>query len=1532
MKSNTLRHSIAILLSLITVISIMSVPLTASARYTDEDIENKISYHDLNCREDDCDCLEPENNKFAVVSPRSETNTYDDYILVDTYQNVQKYFDEQGWTDGLPIVPPTWIKAEKFMRYTPYADNDIVASVNDRSVTAYQVAANAIMSGCSAEYLPVCIAFVEALGDTEYLDSLRSGELTPMMYVNGPIARQLGIDNGQGMTTEECNIAIARFMELALINLAGIERTNSFGNVQPLVFSEDEQNCINIGWDPHHVEAGYDLNDNVITATSFAMWGNNITPATDLPEEIMKVIAWDITEKNLGGLGGASAQDNADAKRTILITPSVAQALAKKYQTKDALENALVENARRPLWMRTYAYYYTNVGTNLIGSKSFSDVYDELKAIPSEDAKLTASPSWMNGITYANIDTVATMTKGNTDIIIQGDESRNKTQVMPGGVSVSKEIQLDTTWDDLLASMIISIVYQPLSAHYITPVDDSVKLPTGSAIPTVLQVTKQTTYRIAASATYVNGTGRIYFDSATDTLYYWDGSAAQSVVIDTDTYSDFVAFVEALGINSTFKLDRNNNVIETVIRFSSNKSLPDKNAVEFTQNSFGTIVPTIAANATSGSNGNASIDGSTITMNDTVTTFTADLGGDIVMGGTTDAGFVSVSGTTVTVNSNAPAGATAVIGTADGSGTYRTMTIVNGGDGTYKLTYNTANTLTLTASSYYLKGTFNNWEAKDAFVKTDNDDILTVIKEIPAGTYTFKVHNAGSDTWYGNGGTITDTAYRWTMDSSSDCTFKASGGTYEFKYEISTNRLSVYPAQTDAVVEVPTTKTVYVGVIEYIKDFVPTLHYWNDSGLAGDATLTATGETAKYSVGSSYWSGAEQNFTVYKTTIPADATKMKTFKAEGNTNWAAEESTYSENMIILLFEYSNVYHNQKNTYFEPEPVVTYTVTFKNWDGTTLATRTVEEGKAATAPTAPTRPATNDTVYTFSGWDKEFTNITSDLVVTALYTESVRKYTVTFKDFDGTKITSVQVEYGESATAPDAPTREADAQYTYTFSGWDKEFTNITSDLTVTAKYSTTTNKYTVTFLDWNDEVLDTQTVEYGKAATAPANPTREDDENYTYSFTGWDTDFSKITGNTTVTAEYSSTQLITIYFTNDKAWDKVYCSAWYGSGSAPMPGTEMTYVTTNSYGSEVYSVKVPVDIDNVVFNGGSNSNKTVTITDGIANNIGFYPTKLNSSNSWLVGSYVNGEEEIPPYVEFVFDMDVTAPNYVEVGTDVVINATTNSTATVTYELYTDADQKVDTNTTGVFRIKTTEDQIGESYTYYVVATTEVQDKTHTLTSEKFTYTVGTAGDTWTVSVYFKSSSSLGYRPLLTTTGAIEDLEYYDMVKDQFLGTNKTQSGYYYWYKAEVVVSKDSPQLTLNVLSRRYAMEGTVTVTISDKKNELYLGIDDLNSGTEMVDLSECSEAERNWYSSAVHMVYDAKYDGELTATSMNLRQVGDSNNDGTVNIKDATAIQKHLAELQVMDKISADVSDADSDYSLTIKDATTVQKKIAGLI
>ena len=118
----------------------------------------------------------------------------------------------------------------------------------------------------------------------------------------------------------------------------------------------------------------------------------------------------------------------------------------------------------------------------------------------------------------------------------------------------------------------------------------------------------------------------------------------------------------------------------------------------------------------------------------------------------------------------------------------------------------------------------------------------------------------------------------------------------------------------------------------------------------------------------------------------------------------------------------------------------HTVTFKDWDGTVLKTQEVQHGGDAEAPADPTRVG-----YTFTGWDKAFTNIMADLVVTAQY--EINTYTVTFKDWNGTVLKTQEVQHGGDAEAPADPTRTG-----YTFTGWDKAFTNITADLVVTAQY------------------------------------------------------------------------------------------------------------------------------------------------------------------------------------------------------------------------------------------------------------------------------------------------------------------------------------------------------------------------------------------------------------------------------------------------------------------------------------------------
>lgn len=189
----------------------------------------------------------------------------------------------------------------------------------------------------------------------------------------------------------------------------------------------------------------------------------------------------------------------------------------------------------------------------------------------------------------------------------------------------------------------------------------------------------------------------------------------------------------------------------------------------------------------------------------------------------------------------------------------------------------------------------------------------------------------------------------------------------------------------------------------------------------------------------------------------------------------------------------------------------YKVTFLDWDGTQLSEQVVDYGGAAVAPTAPTRDG-----YTFIGWDKDFSNIKSDLIVTAQYKQNIVYYTVTFLDWDGSELHVEQVEEGKNAVGPTTnPTREG-----YTFIGWSKPITNITSNLTVIAQYEQNKIYYTVTFLDWDGTELYVEQVEEGKDAVGPtSNPIREG-----YIFIGWSKPITNITSNLTVIAQYEKEQ------------------------------------------------------------------------------------------------------------------------------------------------------------------------------------------------------------------------------------------------------------------------------------------------------------------------------------------------------------------------------------------------------------------------
>lgn len=191
----------------------------------------------------------------------------------------------------------------------------------------------------------------------------------------------------------------------------------------------------------------------------------------------------------------------------------------------------------------------------------------------------------------------------------------------------------------------------------------------------------------------------------------------------------------------------------------------------------------------------------------------------------------------------------------------------------------------------------------------------------------------------------------------------------------------------------------------------------------------------------------------------------------------------------------------------------YTVTFMDGEKVLETFTNVPHGDTVTAPEVPEKDG-----KTFSKWDKDFSKVTSDLTINAVY--DVDTFTVTFKD--GEKVLETQtVEYEAAATAPD--TARLSPPEGMHFAKWDKDFSKVTEDIEVSAVYEL--NEYTVIFKN-GETTLKTEMVKHGFAATAP-----NVFDTATKKFVGWDKSFDNVTSDLIVNAKFE-TKKFTLTFIN----------------------------------------------------------------------------------------------------------------------------------------------------------------------------------------------------------------------------------------------------------------------------------------------------------------------------------------------------------------------------------------------------------------
>jgi hypothetical protein len=196
------------------------------------------------------------------------------YQVSDTVEAIEFYY-EKGWTDGLPIVPPTETSIRAMLQSAGLEPGQEIAFIENRqvSVTAEKVAINAVMAGCKPEYMPVVAAAIEAIGDPLYGyhgPATSTGGSAVLTLVNGPIARELDINCGDNLFGPgwRANATIGRAVRLVMRNVIGtipgkLDRS-TLGHPGKYTYCIAE-NEAESPWPPVHVERGFRPEQNAVT-------------------------------------------------------------------------------------------------------------------------------------------------------------------------------------------------------------------------------------------------------------------------------------------------------------------------------------------------------------------------------------------------------------------------------------------------------------------------------------------------------------------------------------------------------------------------------------------------------------------------------------------------------------------------------------------------------------------------------------------------------------------------------------------------------------------------------------------------------------------------------------------------------------------------------------------------------------------------------------------------------------------------------------------------------------------------------------------------------------------------------------------------------------------------------------------------------------------------------------------------------------------------------------------------------------------
>jgi hypothetical protein len=277
-----------------------------------------------------------------------------DIVARGTLDEIQELYHANLWSDGLPVIPPTPERVERFLSHVRRRADEVIGRLlpENRAATVWSIAVNGVMAGCRPEYMPVLVAIVEAIAEPAFRveDAGSTPGWEPLVIVSGPIARRLDLNHGQGVMRvgRQANTSLGRFLRLYLRNVAGLRIPPGAGDKGSIAGSfnvalaEDEEAAAALGWPTFAADQGFARDDSVVTVQSVVSISPPIYSAGTRALEHARILA-----EVFGGAcsyWSSIGMKYARWEPLLVLGPSIARVIADDGWSKGDLRRYLHEH------------------------------------------------------------------------------------------------------------------------------------------------------------------------------------------------------------------------------------------------------------------------------------------------------------------------------------------------------------------------------------------------------------------------------------------------------------------------------------------------------------------------------------------------------------------------------------------------------------------------------------------------------------------------------------------------------------------------------------------------------------------------------------------------------------------------------------------------------------------------------------------------------------------------------------------------------------------------------------------------------------------------------------------------------------------------------------------------------------------------------------------------------------------------------------------------------------------------------------